>query len=140
MDDVQDEYEEIRTEYYEGLVDKKWLSIEKAQSKSVKIDFAKNPPPKPITTGNIAFQKYDLTEIRKYIDWGPFFSLYNLRGKYPNKGYPNIFKDEACGAMAKQMYDEANAMMDKVIGDGSIEAHAVIGIWPARRVGDDLRC
>jgi len=138
LDDIQDEYDEIRTEYYEGLVDKKWLSIEKAQSKNMKIDFAKNPPPKPITTGNIAFQKYDLTEIRKYIDWGPFFSLYNLRGKYPNKGYPNIFKDEGCGAMAKQMYDEANAMMDKVIGDGSIEAHAVVGIWPARRVGDDI--
>merc|ERR1719201_1569616 len=63
LDDVQDEYDEIRTEYYEGLVDKKWLSIEKAQAKSLKIDFAKNPPPKPITTGNIAFQ-YDLSEIR----------------------------------------------------------------------------
>merc|ERR1719201_1995369 len=80
LDDVQDEYDEIRTEYYDGLVDKKWLSIEKAQSKAFKIDFGAKPPPKPITTGNIAFQKYDLAEIRKYIDWGPFFSLYNLRG------------------------------------------------------------
>jgi len=140
LDDIQDEYDEIRTEYYEGLVDKKWLSIEKAQSKSMKIDFAKNPPPKPITIGNIAFQKYDLNEIRKYIDWGPFFSLYNLRGKYPNKGYPNIFKDETCGAMAKQMFDEANEMMDNVISKGLIEAHAVVGIWPARRVGDDIIC
>ena len=43
--------------YYDGLVDKKWLSIEKAQSKAFKIDFAAKPPPKPITTGNIAFQK-----------------------------------------------------------------------------------
>merc|ERR1719409_1861397 len=138
LDDVQDEYDEIRTEYYEGLVDKKWLSIEKAQAKSLKIDFAKSPPPKPITTGNIAFQKYDLSEIRKYIDWGPFFSLYNLRGKYPNKGYPNIFKDQTCGAMAKQMYEEANEMMDNVIAKGLIEAHAVIGIWPAHAVGDDI--
>merc|ERR1719443_2819695 len=138
LDDIQDEYDEIRTEYYEGLVDKKWLSIEKAQSKSMKIDFAKNPPPKPITIGNVAFQKYDLAEIRKYIDWGPFFSLYNLRGKYPNKGYPKIFNDPTCGAMAKQMYDEANEMMDKVIGGGLIEAHAVVGIWPARSVGDDI--
>jgi 5-methyltetrahydrofolate--homocysteine methyltransferase len=138
LDDVQDEYDEIRTEYYEGLTDKKWLSIEKAQKKGMKIDFAAKPPPKPITIGNIAFQKYDLTEIRKYIDWGPFFTLYNLRGKYPNKGYPNIFKDESCGEMARQMYDEANEMMDKVIAAGSIEAHAVVGIWPARRVGDDI--
>jgi 5-methyltetrahydrofolate--homocysteine methyltransferase len=104
----------------------------------MKIDFAKNPPPKPVAIGNIAFQKYDLTEIRTYIDWGPFFSLYNLRGKYPNKGYPNIFKDATCGAMAKQMYDEANEMMDKVIAAGSIEAHAVVGIWPAHSVGDDI--
>merc|ERR1719331_2414154 len=132
LDDVQDEYDEIRTEYYEGLVDKKWLSIEKAQSKAVKIDFGAKPPPKPITTGNIAFQKYDLSEIRKYIDWGPFFSLYNLRGKYPNKGYPNIFKDQTCGAMAKQMYDEANEMMDKLIEKQLIEAQAVVGIWKCK--------
>merc|ERR1719387_1603335 len=138
LDDIQDEYEEMRQEYYDGLVDKKWLSLEQAQKKSFKIDFVAKPPPQPKTIGNIAFQKYDLTEIRKYIDWGPFFSLYNLRGKYPNKGYPNIFKDEACGPMAKQMYDEANEMMDKVIAAGLIEAHAVIGIWPARRVGDDI--
>merc|ERR1719207_226716 len=138
LDNIQDEYDEIRTEYYDGLVDKKWLSIEKSQSMNMKIDFAKNPPPKPITTGNIAFQKYDLTEIRKYIDWGPFFSLYNLRGKYPNKGYPKIFNDETCGAMAKQMYEEANEMMDNVISKGLIEAHAVVGIWPARAVGDDI--
>merc|ERR1719506_133698 len=138
LDDIQDEYDEIRTEYYEGLVDKKWLSLEKAQKKSFKIDFSAKPPPKPITVGNIAFQKYDLSEIRKYIDWGPFFSLYNLRGKYPNKGYPNIFKDQTCGPMAKQMYDEANVMMDKVIADGLIEAHAVVGIWPAHSVGDDI--
>jgi len=138
LDDIQDEYDEIRTEYYDGLVDKKWLSLEKAQAKSFKIDFVAKPPPKPITTGNIAMKKYDLSEIRKYIDWGPFFSLYNLRGKYPNKGYPKIFNDETCGAMAKQMFDEANEMMDKVIAAGSIEAHAVVGIWPARAVGDDI--
>ena len=96
------------------------------------------PPPQPKTIGNIAFQKFDLTEIRKYIDWGPFFSLYNLRGKYPNKGYPKIFNDPTCGEMAKQMFEEANEMMDKVIAAGSIEAHAVIGIWPARSVGDDI--
>jgi 5-methyltetrahydrofolate--homocysteine methyltransferase len=119
-------------------VDKKWLSIEKAQKKAYTIDFAAKPPPKPLTIGNIAFQKYDLEEIRKYIDWGPFFSLYNLRGKYPNKGYPNIFKDKTCGEMAKQMYDEANEMMDNVISQGLIEAHAVVGIWPARQDGDDI--
>jgi 5-methyltetrahydrofolate--homocysteine methyltransferase len=138
LEDIQDEYDEIRTEYYDGLVDKKWLSIEKAQKKAYTIDFAAKPPPKPLTIGNIAFQKYDLEEIRKYIDWGPFFSLYNLRGKYPNKGYPNIFKDKTCGEMAKQMYDEANEMMDNVISQGLIEAHAVVGIWPARQDGDDI--
>ena len=98
---------------------------------------AENEPCEVCPLSVYRYHRYDLTEIRKYIDWGPFFSLYNLRGKYPNKGYPNIFKDETCGAMAKQMFDEANEMMDNVISKGLIEAHAVVGIWPARRVGDE---
>merc|ERR1719261_205681 len=125
LEDIQEEYDEIREEYYAGLLDKKWFSLEKARQQALQIDFKASPPPVPLTTGNIALRKYDLKEIRKYIDWGPFFVVYNLRGKYPNKGYPNIFKDETCGAMAKQMYDEANAMMDKLIEKELVEAHAV---------------
>merc|ERR1719331_3486505 len=105
LEDMQEEYDELREEYYAGLLDKKWFSLAKARENKLNIDFKASPPPVPTTTGNIALRKYDLTEIRKYIDWGPFFVVYNLRGKYPNKGYPNIFKDETCGQMAKDVYD-----------------------------------
>jgi 5-methyltetrahydrofolate--homocysteine methyltransferase len=136
--DIEDEYDEIREEYYATLVDKKWLSIEKARSKMLKINFKTSPPPQPVTTGNIALQKYDLVEIRKYIDWDPFFTVYNLRGKFPNKGYPKIFDDATCGTMAKEIFDEANEMMDELIAAGTIEAHGVVGIWPANSRGDDI--
>merc|ERR1719261_923725 len=138
LEDIEEEYDELREEYYAGLLDKKWFSIAKARENALKIDFKAKPPPVPLTTGNIALRKYDLKEIRKYIDWGPFFVVYNLRGKYPNKGYPKIFNDETCGDMAKQMYDEANAMMDKIIEKELIEAHAVVGIWKCKRKGDDI--
>jgi 5-methyltetrahydrofolate--homocysteine methyltransferase len=138
LEDIQEEYDEIREEYYAGLLDKKWFSIAQARKQALEINFKATPPPVPLTTGNIALRKYDLTEIRKYIDWGPFFIVYNLRGKYPNKGYPNIFKDATCGEMAKQMFDEANEMMDNLIAKDLIEAHGVVGIWKCKRKGDDI--
>jgi 5-methyltetrahydrofolate--homocysteine methyltransferase len=136
--DLEEEYDEIREEYYSTLVDKKWLTIEKARSKKMKIDFKASPPPQPVTTGNIALQAYDLNEVKKYIDWDPFFTVYNLRGKFPNKGYPKIFEDATCGQMAKEIFDEANEMMEKLIADKSIEAHGVLGIWAANSKGDDV--
>merc|ERR1719331_486393 len=138
LEDIEEEYDELREEYYAGLLDKKWFSIAKARENKLKIDFKNKPPPVPLTTGNIALRKYDLREIRKYIDWGPFFIVYNLRGKYPNKGYPKIFNDDTCGAMAKEVYDEANAMMDDLIEKGLVEAHAVVGIWKCKQKGDDI--
>merc|ERR1719159_609293 len=138
LEDIEEEYDELREEYYAGLLDKKWFTIAKARENKLQIDFKNKPPPVPLTTGNIALRKYDLKEIRKYIDWGPFFVVYNLRGKYPNKGYPKIFNDETCGAMAKQVYDEANAMMDKLIEKELVEAHAVVGIWKCKQKGDDI--
>jgi 5-methyltetrahydrofolate--homocysteine methyltransferase len=138
LEDIEEEYDELREEYYAGLLDKKWFSIAKARQNKLQIDFKDKPPPVPLTTGNIALRKYDLREIRKYIDWGPFFIVYNLRGKYPNKGYPKIFDDDTCGPMAKEVYDEANVMMDDLIEKGLIEAHAVVGIWKCKQKGDDI--
>merc|ERR1719506_1526069 len=130
LEDMQEEYDELREEYYAGLLDKKWFSLAKARENKLNIDFKASPPPVPTTTGNIA--------LRKYVHWGPFFVVYNLRGKYPNKGYPNIFKDETCGQMAKDVYDEANAMMDNLIEKKLIEAHGVVGIWKCKQKGDDI--
>jgi len=138
-EDLNEEYDEIRTEYYATLTDKRWLKIDKAIEKKCQLDFKKHAPVTPKQVGNIALTKYSLAEIRKYIDWNPFFTVYCLKGKYPNKNYPKIFDDKTVGSEAKKIYDEANRMLDWLIKEDKIEAHAVYGIWPAYSTGEDIK-
>jgi 5-methyltetrahydrofolate--homocysteine methyltransferase len=64
----------------------------------LRIDWNSNPPvKKPTFLGEKVFNKYPLETLRKFIDWGPFFSVWQLRGKYPNRGYPKIFNDKDVG-------------------------------------------
>merc|ERR1740130_1315143 len=56
-----------------------------------------------------------LAELLPYIDWNPFFQVWQLRGKYPNRGYPQIFKDETVGVEAKKLHDDALALIDEVV-------------------------
>jgi len=74
-----------------------------------------------------------MEEIRKYIDWTPFFSTWMLKGKYPQ-----IFENEVVGVAAKKLYDEAQVMLDEIIANHQLVANAVIGIYPAEAVGDDV--
>ncbi|KAH3854032.1 hypothetical protein DPMN_096571, partial [Dreissena polymorpha] len=95
IEEIAEDYEEIRLEHYENLKDKKYLSIEKARSKKLHIDWNSEPVPAPPTfLGVKTFENYDLTRLVPYIDWKPFFDVWQLRGKYPNRGYPRIFDDK----------------------------------------------
>jgi len=139
LNDITEEYTEIRDEYYSTLIDKKWLSLEKAQSMAFQIDWAKNPPaPTPKYVGNLCMEDYPIQEIIKYIDWSPFFQVYQLRGKFPNRDYPKIFNDERVGAEAQKLFDEAQEMLAEIVKEGTLKCSCVIGIWPANSVGDDI--
>ena len=99
--DIADEYEEMRKEHYDGLKDRHYLSLEAARAKRLRIDFARQPPPvKPAFLGAKVLKNFDLADLVPYIDWSPFFSVWQLRGKYPNRGYPKIFNDATVGACA----------------------------------------
>ncbi|WP_315850127.1 vitamin B12 dependent-methionine synthase activation domain-containing protein, partial [Novipirellula maiorica] len=88
---------------------------------------------KPSFTGVKVLQDFPLPEIRPYIDWSPFFMTWELKGKYPK-----IFDDALVGEEAKKIYDDANALMDQVIADGSLKANAAYAFWPAASDGDDV--
>eukprot|EP00441_Pelagodinium_beii_P006521 CAMPEP_0197703102 /NCGR_PEP_ID=MMETSP1338-20131121/125262_1 /TAXON_ID=43686 ORGANISM="Pelagodinium beii, Strain RCC1491" /NCGR_SAMPLE_ID=MMETSP1338 /ASSEMBLY_ACC=CAM_ASM_000754 /LENGTH=1480 /DNA_ID=CAMNT_0043286995 /DNA_START=99 /DNA_END=4541 /DNA_ORIENTATION=- len=135
--DLKEEYTEIRDEYYATLIDKKWKTLKQAQEKKGQIDFAKIPP-KPKFIGNLCVKDVDIKEVMEYIDWTPFFQVYQLRGKYPNRDYPAIFKDERVGEEAKKLFAEAKEMLDWVVKDGLLKCSGVVGIWPANTVGDDI--
>jgi len=130
----------LREEFYAGLEDRKYLDLAKARSKMMKIDW-KDPamkPCKPNLVGKKVFKDFPIKDVIDFIDWTPFFQTWQLRGKFPNRDYPKIFNDEKVGSEAKKLFDEANAMLKEFMDNKSLQLHAVVGIYRANTVGDDI--
>lgn len=72
------------------------------------------------------------------IDWNPFFATWQLKGKYPNRGYPKIFNDADVGVEAKKLFDDAQVMLKKIIDGKLLRARGIIAFYPANSVGDDI--
>jgi 5-methyltetrahydrofolate--homocysteine methyltransferase len=121
------DYERIRIQREGKKSSKQYLSIEKARANKVKINWTGYTPPQPQFTGTKVFDKYDLAELAAYIDWTPFFSSWQLFGKYPA-----IFEDKTVGAEATKLYDDAQAMLKTLIAENWLAARAVIGFWEAK--------
>ncbi|KAJ3166769.1 hypothetical protein HK101_011893 [Irineochytrium annulatum] len=137
--DVSDEYEDLRVEHYEGLKDRRYLPLEKARSLAPVIDWMKEPAPvKPKMLGTKVYDNYDLAKLTSHIDWNPFFQTWQLRGKYPNRGYPKIFNDEAVGAEAKKLFDDAQVMLKDIVDKKVLKATALVWTGPANAIGDDV--
>merc|ERR1719246_122705 len=130
LEDIREEYTEIREEYYATLVDKKWKKLAQAQAAKPKLNWDLVPP-KPNFVGNLMVKDHPIDEIIQYIDWTPFFQVYQLRGKYPNRDYPAIFDDARVGEEALKLFQEAKEMLEFIIKEGILKASGVVGIWPA---------
>ena len=137
LEDLIEEYEEIREEHYESLRDRNYLPLEKARQQKMKIDFCQEDLKKPSFIGTLVFRNYDLNSLIKYIDWKPFFDVWQLRGKYPNRGYPKIFNDEQVGPEAQRVFNDAQNMLEEMIKLNLIEARGIIGFYKANTVNDD---
>lgn len=137
IDDTRELYEEIREDYYKSVDEKTYIPLQTARDNKLKLDFANNIY-KPNSNDLIILKNFPLKELIKYIDWGPFFSVWQLRGKYPNKGYPKIFNDDNVGIEAKKVFEEANCMIEQIITDNEITANAICRIFPANSEGDDI--
>jgi 5-methyltetrahydrofolate--homocysteine methyltransferase len=133
QDNVRKEYVKIRDAYLKGETKKTRLSLQAARDNRFKIDWAGYAPPKPKQTGVRAFKNYKLAELVPYIDWTPFFQTWELVGKYPR-----IFQDNVVGPEAKKLFDDAQAMLKRLVAEKWLTANAVIGFWPANAVGDDI--
>merc|ERR1712087_987137 len=102
------------------------------------VDWSAVDIPTPKTLGIQVFEDYDLKELLPFIDWNPFFQVWQLRGKYPNRGYPKIFDDETVGEEAKKLHADAVKLLNDIIAKKTLTAKGVVGIWPANTVGDDI--
>ncbi|KAK1793841.1 hypothetical protein P4O66_001567 [Electrophorus voltai] len=139
FEEVTEEYEEIRQEHYDSLKERRYLSLAQAREKGLHVDWLSEPTPvRPRFLGTRVFDSYDLRRLTAFIDWKPFFDVWQLRGKYPNRGYPKIFNDKAVGVEAKRVYDDAQVLLNRMIDTGGLQARGLLGFWPAQSQGDDI--
>ncbi len=129
-----EEYEELRQDHYAGLESRSYLTFQEAVQKRKQIDFTLNPPAmKPNQLGVHVVTK-SIAEVVPFIDWNPFFQTWELRGRYPNRGFPKIFNDEKVGSEAKKLFDEATIMLNEIILSGVLELRGVVGLFPANSI------
>ena len=136
IEDIREEYEEVREDHYENLREKKYLSLEKARELKFQVD--SYHPVEPSFLGTKVFPDFSLTSLIPYIDWKPFFDVWQLRGKYPNGRYPKIFKDETVGKEAEKLFKDAQKMLDNIIQNNLLKANGIVGFHKANSIGDDI--
>ena len=130
---VKNEYGDLRETHAKRKHIKNYLSLSEARRNHTKIAWNKTQASVPFFLGEKAFASYPLSEIRRYIDWTPFFQTWMLKGKYPG-----ILEDEVVGAEAKRLFNDANVMLDELVASDSLKANAVVGFYPAASQGDDV--
>lgn len=135
--DIKAEYAELRAEYLDSQKDKSYASLAKARSKKLVTDWRNVQITRPSFLGTRVFNNFNLNEVLPYIDWDPFFSTWQIRGKYPNRTYPKIFNDKTVGEEAKKLFDNAQAMLRRLIDENMIEARGIVGFYPCNTVDVD---
>lgn len=131
--DIQDEYARMRDHHKNRKAKKEMISLADAQANRQPIEWKSEDIKKPNFTGVKLYDDISLEEIRPYIDWTPFFQTWDLHGKYPA-----ILGDKVVGEEAKKLFEDANKMLDQIVDEKWLDNKAVIGIWPANAVGDDI--
>ena len=123
----------MREAHARSQTQKKRQPIADARANKLKINWQGYTPERPRVLGLTVFEDYDLAELTRRIDWTPFFQTWELAGKYPA-----ILEDEIVGVEAKKLFHDAQVMLRQIIDGKWLEARAVIGIFPATAVGDDI--
>jgi 5-methyltetrahydrofolate--homocysteine methyltransferase len=129
---VRQDYVRVAEGYARGQRAKRRSPIGKARKNKVDIDWSQYTPQVPSFTGTRVFKGVDLAEIRRYIDWTPFFSTWEMKGQYPR-----ILNDDKYGEAARSLFDDAQALLDQIVQEKWLTANGIIGFWPANSVGGD---
>ena len=130
--EIKDEYGIIRERFLNKKTEKRFVSLKDARKNKYKIDWEKIKTYKPLKLGINKINIEDLNILKKYIDWTQFFRSWNLHGLYPD-----IFKNEINGKQAKQLFNDANIILDKIINEKLFKAKGIFGLFPANSINDD---
>ncbi|MGN2390663.1 methionine synthase [Pelomicrobium sp. G1] len=130
--EVRAEYERVRRQHAQKKGQGPHHKLEDARRHGLKTDWTEYQPPRPAFLGVKVFQDYPLEALIPFIDWTPFFQTWELRGRYPA-----ILEDPAVGATARQLFADAQAMLQRIVEEKWLAASGVIGLFPANSAGAD---
>ena len=130
---IQDEYQTTRAHHARHLEQKNLVSIEQARENALRLNFDSGEIIRPLKLGKTLIESIDLNLLLSYIDWTPFFRTWELHGKYPE-----ILNDEVVGVAASSLFKDAEEMLQKIIKEDWLQTKAVVGLFPANSVGDDI--
>jgi len=131
--DIKEEYRKIADSHAKSRNMKRRATLLQAQNNRFSPDWSSYGPPKPNFLGVKTFNEYDLKKLVHHIDWSPFFHTWEMRGRYPD-----ILTDKDSGETARALFEDAQAMLKKIVAEKWLSAYAVVGFWPANSEGDDI--
>ena len=129
----KDEYKNLREEYAKRKSGKNLISLDEARKNSLKINWISTAIKKPNKLGVKVLKDFPLATLKNYIDWTPFFQAWELKGNYPA-----IFDDDKIGQEVKNLFNDANLLLDQITKNQSLTANAVFGLFKANSLGDDI--
>jgi 5-methyltetrahydrofolate--homocysteine methyltransferase len=133
--ELRGEYAKIASAHARAQEEKIRLPLSQARANALKLDWSgAYVPPKPSFIGTKMLADYPIAELVDFIDWTPFFMTWELNGKFPA-----ILDDAKFGPAARSLYEDARAMLEKIVAERWFKASAVAGFWPANTVGDDIQ-
>lgn len=132
--DVRAEYADIAEKHAAGRGSQQRTSLKAARDNAFKADFKGKQPVAPKKPGTTVYDDFPLEELVPFIDWTPFFSTWEIKGRYPA-----VLTDNRYGPAAKALFDDARRMLDEIVEKKLLTARGVASLWPANAVGDDVR-
>ena len=130
---IKKEYSDFREKFLNKKSEKRYVDYDCAKKNKFQINFSIEKPVKPKELGVHIIDEISLEELVPYIDWSPFFNSWGLHGKYPD-----IFEYELTGKQAKDLFEDGQKMLKKILNEKSLKAKAIYGLFPANSVGDDI--
>ena len=124
--ELKKEYDEFREKFLARQTDKEYVSIEEAREKRFKIDWENETIIKPKKLGITVIEDQDFRELLPFVDWSPFFRSWDLHGRYPD-----ILDDEKVGEQARELWADAQVILDKILNEKLLKAKAIFGLFPA---------
>jgi 5-methyltetrahydrofolate--homocysteine methyltransferase len=131
--DVRADYASIRERHAAKRGERVIVPLAQARANRTPLEWAGYLPPQPRASEPVVLSDHPLGELRDYIDWQPFFNAWEMKGSFPD-----ILHNPATGEAARRLFDDAQALLDRIVEERWLRGNGVVGFFPANAVGDDI--